>query len=396
MPPASRDVYDKLANEWYVKVEHADLTDSDEGTRTCTICLNDNQPPCFMTRLPCNHCFDYDCIQQWLRTQNFCPNCNQKVSSDVNGMRRFLNELDFLGERIQEAAGNGLFQLGMLGLMGAAYTLASVGEFVQDVVTAANEVPVIRANRNVPQEHVSTRPGFQVSLHERFFYPNEFPITPDLTELEIEDLEFLQVYVKKQLLDDSTWRELEHPTNFLQLIRYLKDPNNRNKPMLHKLKWIIRQLRVVHLLPLSQIRLQEIPAYSLLGLRKRMYYLCHCICWLPKICCSLLLDLCLIPWIPLLYLYFLFLNSVINELFCTNTEEADVSDFCCLFTRDLTMDMRSNRKDRFREYIIENNLDSGRNEHIERIARWSERVPGEVALGRVRGRILQIDADNQV
>ena len=46
-------------------------------TYTCSICLSKlqkyNKKHVF---LPCNHCFHKDCIFEWLKDNNTCPNCN--------------------------------------------------------------------------------------------------------------------------------------------------------------------------------------------------------------------------------------------------------------------------------------------------------------------------------
>ena len=46
----------------------------------CSICLDDySDPEIKLNRLPCNHVFHKDCIQEWLKDNDTCPECRMKI-----------------------------------------------------------------------------------------------------------------------------------------------------------------------------------------------------------------------------------------------------------------------------------------------------------------------------
>lgn len=49
---------------------------------TCTICYEDFEPGKEIIRLPCEHCFDSECIRTWLSNSNLCPLCKFNLKSE--------------------------------------------------------------------------------------------------------------------------------------------------------------------------------------------------------------------------------------------------------------------------------------------------------------------------
>ena len=49
--------------------------DYDEDKVTCTICIMDIEDGDRIGVLPCNHKFHVDCLKQWIKRKNVCPNC---------------------------------------------------------------------------------------------------------------------------------------------------------------------------------------------------------------------------------------------------------------------------------------------------------------------------------
>ncbi|CAG8690641.1 1320_t:CDS:2, partial [Dentiscutata erythropus] len=53
---------------------------------TCPICaekfLSNTTPNNSVTRMPCKHMFDKECILPWLKLHNTCPSCRHEVESD--------------------------------------------------------------------------------------------------------------------------------------------------------------------------------------------------------------------------------------------------------------------------------------------------------------------------
>ena len=46
----------------------------------CSVCLNTIKPKQKVVRLKCGHHFHYKCIVPWLKENNSCPNCRQRVT----------------------------------------------------------------------------------------------------------------------------------------------------------------------------------------------------------------------------------------------------------------------------------------------------------------------------
>ncbi|RIA96424.1 hypothetical protein C1645_673404, partial [Glomus cerebriforme] len=74
-PPASKNFIKNLP-----KVPKSEITSDD----TCIICAEkfSANEKANITKLPCNHKFDKDCILPWLELHNTCPNCRYEVDSD--------------------------------------------------------------------------------------------------------------------------------------------------------------------------------------------------------------------------------------------------------------------------------------------------------------------------
>ena len=53
---------------------------SKEGNNKCAICISDFEVGEKKSTLPCMHCFHYNCIQKWIKRQNYCPICKFDIS----------------------------------------------------------------------------------------------------------------------------------------------------------------------------------------------------------------------------------------------------------------------------------------------------------------------------
>ncbi|CAB4386312.1 unnamed protein product [Rhizophagus irregularis] len=74
-PPASKNFIKNLP-----KVSKSEIKSDD----TCIICAENfsANEKVNITKMPCNHMFDKDCILPWLELHNTCPNCRYEVESD--------------------------------------------------------------------------------------------------------------------------------------------------------------------------------------------------------------------------------------------------------------------------------------------------------------------------
>jgi len=73
-PPASERAIKRLANV----VVTDDMRNMD-GNKMCAICFESHILGSFATRLPCQHIFCRDCIEQWLRKECSCPHCRYEL-----------------------------------------------------------------------------------------------------------------------------------------------------------------------------------------------------------------------------------------------------------------------------------------------------------------------------
>jgi hypothetical protein len=53
--------------------------DADDSERKCLVCQCEYEKDEHLRRLPCNHCFHTDCVDQWLSSKEVCPYCRQSV-----------------------------------------------------------------------------------------------------------------------------------------------------------------------------------------------------------------------------------------------------------------------------------------------------------------------------
>ena len=67
---------------WYTRKKIVTLNDSLISTSSaiCSICLdNYSNPEIKLNKLPCNHIFHKDCIQEWLKNNDTCPECRSEI-----------------------------------------------------------------------------------------------------------------------------------------------------------------------------------------------------------------------------------------------------------------------------------------------------------------------------
>ena len=79
--PAQHPVPDTIVNELpEITIDSVDKLDGDK--KDCTICLNSFKHGDKALILPCIHIFHTDCIKNWFKTQNTCPNCKFKMDAN--------------------------------------------------------------------------------------------------------------------------------------------------------------------------------------------------------------------------------------------------------------------------------------------------------------------------
>ena len=79
--PAQHPVPDTIVNELpEITIDSVDKLDGDK--KDCTICLNSFKHGDKALILPCIHIFHTNCIKNWLKTQNTCPNCKFKMDAN--------------------------------------------------------------------------------------------------------------------------------------------------------------------------------------------------------------------------------------------------------------------------------------------------------------------------
>ena len=67
---------------WYTRKRIETLNDSLISTSSaiCSICLDDySDPEIKLNKLPCNHVFHKDCVQEWLKDNDTCPDCRTEI-----------------------------------------------------------------------------------------------------------------------------------------------------------------------------------------------------------------------------------------------------------------------------------------------------------------------------
>lgn len=76
-PPASKSAIERLPT---MKISERDF--EDEPKKECCICFLDFEVNKEVCRLPCGHIFHTDCVAQWLRKKNTCPECRWELETD--------------------------------------------------------------------------------------------------------------------------------------------------------------------------------------------------------------------------------------------------------------------------------------------------------------------------
>uniref|UniRef100_A0A182MCM6 RING-type E3 ubiquitin transferase n=1 Tax=Anopheles culicifacies TaxID=139723 RepID=A0A182MCM6_9DIPT len=60
------------------------VSETDEDSEKCTICLSQFEIDNDVRRLPCMHLFHKDCVDQWLVTNKHCPICRVDIEVKFN------------------------------------------------------------------------------------------------------------------------------------------------------------------------------------------------------------------------------------------------------------------------------------------------------------------------
>lgn len=79
--PTDIDILNELP-----ETEISDINRLDPQKRSCVICSNKYKNGEKATMLPCIHMFHSQCVQEWLRTKNFCPVCKYKLTKESLGL----------------------------------------------------------------------------------------------------------------------------------------------------------------------------------------------------------------------------------------------------------------------------------------------------------------------
>ena len=80
--PTDEDILNQLP-----ETEIGDVSTLDPEIRNCIICLVDLKSGDKATMLPCIHMFHSFCVQEWLKTNNFCPVCKYKLTiENINNL----------------------------------------------------------------------------------------------------------------------------------------------------------------------------------------------------------------------------------------------------------------------------------------------------------------------
>jgi hypothetical protein len=62
----------------------ADGKEENDSDLKCLVCQCEYEQDESLRRLPCGHCFHTDCVDQWLKTKDFCLYCRQTIVSSDN------------------------------------------------------------------------------------------------------------------------------------------------------------------------------------------------------------------------------------------------------------------------------------------------------------------------
>ena len=69
--------YETIENYPVSKIKN--INDLSENKKKCLICLDEFKNGQKTISLPCTHLFHSECIKKWMKQENFCPLCKNKI-----------------------------------------------------------------------------------------------------------------------------------------------------------------------------------------------------------------------------------------------------------------------------------------------------------------------------
>eukprot|EP01104_Vermistella_antarctica_P011015 TRINITY_DN300_c2_g4_i1.p1 TRINITY_DN300_c2_g4~~TRINITY_DN300_c2_g4_i1.p1 ORF type:complete len:745 (-),score=149.73 TRINITY_DN300_c2_g4_i1:103-2010(-) len=103
-PPAAPSAVDQLVEEVFHSKENKEIVLAEEGAPsvceinhneeycTCPICLDNFDEGAVITRMPCGHAFDKECLSHWLVERNTCPSCRYELETENEVMNTKIRE----------------------------------------------------------------------------------------------------------------------------------------------------------------------------------------------------------------------------------------------------------------------------------------------------------------
>lgn len=82
--PAAAAIVDSLQKQIIPRRSTDERDDANVPKYECCICMCDMDEGEEATKMPCGHLFHFDCIKQWLATNNTCPVCREKLATDAD------------------------------------------------------------------------------------------------------------------------------------------------------------------------------------------------------------------------------------------------------------------------------------------------------------------------